>query len=220
MFLKLYCSESVLATLAGAGKKSVDEKTIRKWCWLFVEEINHLKYKVIVFENRFRGDVGNLCLISVDGTDFRIYNTLPFWTGWFSHKFKGPGLRYEVALNIMTGDIVWIHGPFPCGKYPDITIFRSALKQELPNNEKAEADLGYRGEAAKIRLPVAGDDVQQRVRSRHETVNRRFKQFECLGRVFRHNLGKHGSVFGAVAVITQLGIGSGEKLFQVKEYRS
>jgi hypothetical protein len=53
MFLKLYCAKSVLATLAGARQKSVDEKTFRKWSWLFVEEINHLKYRVILFENCF-----------------------------------------------------------------------------------------------------------------------------------------------------------------------
>jgi hypothetical protein len=52
MFLKLYCAESVLATLTGAGQKSVDKKTFRKWTWLFVEEIIHLKYRVILFENR------------------------------------------------------------------------------------------------------------------------------------------------------------------------
>jgi hypothetical protein len=123
MFLKLYCAESVLATLAGARQKSVDEKSFRKWTWLFVEESNHLKYRVILFENRFHGNVGNICLISVDGTDFRIFNILPFWTGWFSHKFKGPGVQYEVALNIMMEDIVWINGPFPCGRYPNISIF-------------------------------------------------------------------------------------------------
>jgi hypothetical protein len=83
MFLKLHCAESVLATLAGAGQKSVDEKTFRKWTWLFVEEINHLKYRVILFENHLHGDVGNICLISLDGTDFRIFNILyPFgWVG-------------------------------------------------------------------------------------------------------------------------------------------
>jgi hypothetical protein len=150
MFLKLYCAQSVLATLAGAGEKSMDEKTFRKWTWLFVEEINHLKYRVILFENRFHGDVGNICLISVDGTDFWIFNILPFWTGWLSHKFKGPGIRHKVALNIMMGDIVWINGPIRCGCDPDITIFRLSLKHELLPGEKAEADLGYRGEQVKI----------------------------------------------------------------------
>jgi hypothetical protein len=71
-----------------------------------------------------------------------------------------------VALNIMMEDIVWINGPFPCGRYPNISIFWSSLKHELSPGEKAEADLGYRGEQAKIWLPVAGDDVQQRVRLR------------------------------------------------------
>jgi hypothetical protein len=63
MLLKLYCAKSVLATLAGARQKSVDEKTFRKWSWLFVEKINHLKYRVILFENHFRGSMGNICLI-------------------------------------------------------------------------------------------------------------------------------------------------------------
>jgi hypothetical protein len=179
-----------------------------------------LKYRVILFENHFCGDVGNIGLISVDWTDFRIFNILPFWTGWFSHKFKGPGVRYEVALNIMMGDIVWINGPFPCGCYPDITIFWSSLKHELSPGEKAEADLGYRVEQAKIRLPVAGDDVQQCIHSRHETVNCHFKLFDCLGHMFRHKLEKHGSMFGAVAVITQLGIDEGDKFFDVSNYHS
>jgi hypothetical protein len=88
--------------------------------------------------------------------------------------------------------------------------------QKLSPGEKAEADLGYRGEQAKIRLPVAGDDVKQHVRLRYETVNCHFKQFDCLGRVFRHKLEKHG----AAPVITQLGIDDGNKLFYVSNYRS
>jgi hypothetical protein len=100
-------------------------------------------------------------------------------------------------------------------------MFWSSLKHKLLPGEKAEADLGYRrGEQAKIWLPVAGDDVQQRVRSRHETVNHSFKQFDCLGWVFRHKLEKHGSMFGAIAVITQLGIDDGNKLFDVSNYSS
>ena len=86
MFLKLYCSEAVLSSLAGG----VHEQTFRKWSWYFVHEIANLQYKVILWENRFRGDIGNVCLVSVDGTDFEIYQLSPFWTGWYSHKFKGP----------------------------------------------------------------------------------------------------------------------------------
>jgi hypothetical protein len=60
----------------------------------------------IQWENRFRGNIGNECLVSVDGTDFQINEPTPFSKGYYSHKFNGPGLRYEIALNIMTGDIV------------------------------------------------------------------------------------------------------------------
>ena len=47
MFMKLYCSESVLAALAGG----VHEQTFRKWSWYFVEEIANLQYKVILWSN-------------------------------------------------------------------------------------------------------------------------------------------------------------------------
>ena len=135
MFLKLYCSEPVLAALAGG----VHEQTYRKWSWYFVEQIANLQYRVLLWSNRFKGDTGNTCLISVDGTDFQIYQWEPFWKGWFSHKFKGPGVRYEVGVCILTGDIVWLHGPFPCGLWPDLKIFRKSLKQQLLEGEKVVA---------------------------------------------------------------------------------
>jgi hypothetical protein len=213
-FLKLYCAEAVLAALVGG----VDEKTFRKWAWYFVEQISDLQYTVICWANRFQGDVGNLCLVSVDGTDFQIYQWKPFWKGWFSHKFKGPGVRYEVGLCIMTGHIVWIHGPFPCGKWPDLKIFRNAMKQQLSPGEKVQADLGYRGEPDYIVLPTGVNDIGQRVRARHETVNKRFKQWGILHRVFRHEVSKHQPAFGSVAVITELAIEHGEELFGVEGY--
>lgn len=43
MFLKVYASESVLCALAGG----VDEKTFRKWTWLFVYEINDLYPEIV-----------------------------------------------------------------------------------------------------------------------------------------------------------------------------
>lgn len=160
-------------------------------------------------------DEGNICLVSVDGTDFRILNWKPFWTGWYSHKFHGPGVRYEVAVCILTGHIVWINGPFPCGRYADITIFRRDLIHELEDNEKVEADKGYRGEPNFIVTPQEDNLVQSAVRGRHETVNKRFKQFGCLYQTFRHGLQKHFFCFNAVVALTQLAIENGEPLYQV-----
>ena len=123
---------------------------------------------------------------------------------------------------IQTGDIVWINGPFPCGNYPDITIFRCGLKQKLLRaKEKAQADLGYRGEPRTVIIPNEFDreDIKRLkddVRARHETVNKRLKQFGILKHVFLHDLDKHQPAFEAVAVITQLSIQNGEPLYQVQ----
>ena len=83
----------------------------------------------IKWENRFLGDKGKTCKVANDGTDFRIYEPQPFSKKWFSNKFNGPGLQYEVAINIQTGDIVWINGPYKCGAWTDIKIFRHKLKK-------------------------------------------------------------------------------------------
>ena len=175
----------------------------------------------ILWRNRHHGDIGVKAKISVDGTDFRLPQQHPP-KRWFSHKFKCSGYRYEIAVSIQSGDIVWINGPFPCGDYPDISIFRRGLKQKLLQaREKAQADLGYRGEALTAIIPNEFDSkaiqkLKTDVRARHETVNKRFKQFSALSHVFRHELEKHKSVFEAVAVITQIAIGNGEPLYQVQ----
>ena len=70
-------------------------------------------------ENRKDGDMGEDCLVTVDGKDFETDkqgNVKIFWVC----KFKNSGLCYEFAFCIKTGWLVWIHGPFPCGNWPDI----------------------------------------------------------------------------------------------------
>ena len=178
----------------------------------------------ILLSNRFLLQNGSACLMSVDGTDFRILNPTKFWKGWYSHKFKGPGLRYEVALSIQGGDIVWVNGPFPAGAWPDINIFRGWLKKELLPGERVEADDGYRGDISldtpdKFNYTAYQDECKFNVRARQETVNKRFKQFNILSDRFRHDRGKHAPVFNAIAVVTQVSLRSGEPLFPV-EYRT
>lgn len=73
---------------------------------------------------------------------------------WFSHKFKKSGVRYEVALGIKTGDICWFSGPYMCGLWPDIEIFRASLITFLDPYERVEADNGYVGEALPFELYV------------------------------------------------------------------
>ena len=163
-------------------------------------------------------DIGNDCLISVDGTDFRVPER---GKQWYSHKFKKSGVRYEIGLCIRTGVIVWIHGPFNCGEWNDIAIFRDSLCSHLAEaGERAEADDGYIGEAPTyIKCPKSFTAVEEtqamqaRARMRQETVNKRFKHFGILKQVFRHFIPHHGDVFRACAVLTQLSILNGEPLF-------
>ena len=158
--------------------------------------------------------------MNVDGADFKIQNQNPFSKSWYSHKFNGPALRYELASCIQTGDIVWMNGPFKPGTWNDIAIFCVGLKNKLEDaNEKAEADLGYRGEPNTVRHPyvfISKSDIKAKKmsRGRHETINRRMKQFNCLSQTFRHNVNNHQDVFQAVAVITQISFDCGEKPWQ------
>ena len=102
------------------------------------------------WEDRFSGDVGAACLDIVDGTDFQIYEPKSPLKKWYSHKFNGAGLCYEVAINIQMGCIVWIHGPFPCGSFNDLTIFCGGLMHIVYLGDILEADNGYHGKPTKI----------------------------------------------------------------------
>lgn len=157
--------------------------------------------------------------MSVDGVDFHVSQ---HGSGFSSHKFgKKSGLRYEIALCIQTGDVVWINGPFPCGMYNDLTIFRSALMTELAYAERVEADDGYIGEhprhvkcPAGFANPPECEFMQQRV-NKQETINNRLKFWGILKQFFRHHefLCRHGDVVRAILVLTQIAINQGEQLF-------
>ena len=91
----------------------------------------------------------------------------------------------------------------------------------LAPNERVETDDGYVGEAPQhVKCPrnftnkPETEAMQQRVRNRQETVNNRFKFWGILRQVYRHDIAKHGYAFRAIAVITQLSINNGEKLFE------
>ena len=60
--------------------------------------------------------------------------------------------------------------------------------------------------------------IKQEIRCRQETINKRFKHFEVLKTTFRHDISLHADIFRAVAVLVQLQIEEGEKLFDVDQY--
>lgn len=181
----------------------------------------------VKWENRLIGDVGAVCLVTVDGTDFHIHEPKPFNKRWWSHKFNGPGIRYEIAICIQTGLIVWVNGPFACGEWTDIVIFRSALihmldRQGRHKPEMVEADGGYNGEAMHVRVrdepnvSVIQFIAKARARARHEAVNGRLKAFVVLRVKFRHSLHLHGAVFRAVVVVVvNIAMANGSPTFHV-----
>ena len=215
MFLKLYGTEATLC-----GKAKCDEKTFRKWSWKFVQAIALLLHRVVVFDRRFLGANGHRHTMSIDGTDCRINEPTPFDRKWYSHKFRSAGVRYEIGVALRRSEIVWVNGPFPCGRNPDLVIFRNGLKARLRAGERVLADKGYRGEAGCVDIPRDQDPAnlrrwKARIASRHETVNKRLKNFNVLVVPFRHNLRKHRSVFHAVTVVTQVNLTNGDPLFDV-----
>jgi hypothetical protein len=45
------------------------------------------------------------------------------------YKYAGKStlVRYEPGVDILTGNLVWIQGPHPAGKFTDIKIFKKVL---------------------------------------------------------------------------------------------
>ncbi len=132
------------------------------------------------------------------------------------------GAEVRAWLDILAGNLVWIQGPYPAGKYNNIKIFNSVLRHYLEPGERVEADNGYVGHADKIKClhntcnPEENLAIQACVRSWHETWNGRLKNWGILAQVYSHDIVAHGMVFHACTVVSQLSIANGEPLFEVE----
>lgn len=93
------------------------------------------------FEKRFVGCSHSPYKLSVYCTDFMIFEAVS--SQWYSHKFQGIGLLYEVGVSIRGSNIVWAHGPFHCWKHTHLSISRRGLKRHFLSDEKLVADQGY-----------------------------------------------------------------------------
>ena len=121
-FMKSHSVEAVSTRVVG-----VDNKTFRKWAWIFVFAIKSLKSEVTIWDNRFRNwDQKATCLASVDGTDCPIKEPWPFDASMCSQKLNGPGCKHEVAVATKTCDTVRINGPFKAGTNESLALFSSS----------------------------------------------------------------------------------------------
>ena len=176
---------------------------------LMVVCLHDVQQPQIRWQDRLKDDRGKTCKVTVDGTDFRIPRQRPHSRDrqYYSHKFKHAALRYEVAVCIQTGLMVWINGPFRAGKWPDVNIFRRDLKGKLLPGEMIEADRGYRDPSVRhCDVVVSRSDARAKSRAmrRHETVNSDLKTFGCLNQQWRHELGKHSVAFSSCAFLIQM----------------
>ena len=84
-------------------------------------------------------NVLNNCTMTVNGTDFRILQKGAATKGnaFASHKYAGKSaLHYKLGVDILAGNLVWIQGPYPTGKYTDIKIFNKVLWNFLEPGER------------------------------------------------------------------------------------
>lgn len=85
----------------------------------------------------------------------------------------------------------------------------------LNSNERTIADRGYNDEKFFILPNEENMKLHKRILARHETINKRIKQFNILSVPFRNNLKRHPMVFHAILNLTQTSLENGEPLFRI-----
>jgi DDE superfamily endonuclease len=121
------------------------------------------------------------------------------------------------VLSTNESKVLSVIGPYPAAE-SDISVFRRAdgIMNRIPPNKKFIGDKGYAGEDSKISTPNTHDaleikDYKKRARARHETFNKRLKDFAILRHVFRHgqctqeeqSFKEHQVVFESICVLLQ-----------------
>ena len=107
---------------------------------------------------------------------------------WYTKKFDAAGLRYEIAVSIIGGDIVWVNGPFLPGLINDQKVFETqGLLSHLEKGKRVEADNGYQHldpefvrSKSGILHPPDPDGLRNSVMARQEMVNKRIKKIAIL----------------------------------------
>ncbi len=140
-----------------------------------------------------------------------------------SHKYSGKSaLRYELGVNILARNLVWVEGPYPAGMWPDLKIFNNILVHCLEPGECVEANNGYMGHPEKVKCPhndcnlAENLRMQGAARSRHETFNGCLKNWGILEKNTAMTSQHMKQLFYTCAMITQLSVVNREPLFNVE----
>jgi hypothetical protein len=220
-WLRIYDTESNHAGFWNCCENTARWKT-DKYVKAFQKLKNH-KVKWIFADPENPPD--EVFIASVDGIHCQIseIRTKPDKV-WCSYKNKKPGVVYELAIAVYDSSLVWINGPFPAGT-SDLNVFRApgGLKEQIPQGKRLIADQGYLAEKqlCSLRNPLdtlAVKQLKARAKARHETFNKRLKEWNVLSQRFRStrdSLSKHKTVFEACCVLTQYDIEDNHPLFDV-----
>lgn len=220
-FLKVYETED-----RREGLFDLSPKTMRDWQWYYVKKIQALKGEKIVFPEDFGSDIW---ILSVDCSDCPIeeiaHHTLSQDSELWSFKLNGPGLRYELGIDLFRSSLIWMNGPFKPRSLNDNTIFAEfGLKEKLAAlGKKGLGDKIYNGHPDECSTFNSVDTsavrtFKARVQMRHEQFNGMMKEFKVTSTKFRHKpdkIEKHTSCYEAVAVICQYRLEHGEPLFDL-----
>lgn len=139
-----------------------------------------------------------------------VHPTLSKNPEFFSHKSNGPGLAYELALDLYDSTLVWLSGPFKAG-CSDKKIYKhpGGLRSMIPKGKKVVADGGYANKkwlemaSPNSRDPELLSTFKARAKMRQENFHSKIKVFNALSGNFRHSIERHKVCFEAACVIAQ-----------------
>ena len=104
----------------------------------------------------------------------------------------------------------------------DLQIARIGICDVLPEGERIIADRIYT-DVHRFEACPTGDAIHPMERTikvllaRHETINKRMKDYKCMRDIWRHGWRKHNLAFAALINIVQMCLLHGEPLFDIAD---
>ena len=115
--------------------------------------------------------------------------------------------------------IVWYGGGYKTGEYNDLQLARLEFVHQLGDGEKAIGDKGYKDSRYFLYPKWDLSDMRKRVikkiMARHEDVNGRIKDYNCMMHHFRHGWEKHNCSFESIIRLVQIKIENGQPLASI-----
>lgn len=204
--------------------------TISKKVFAMVRRFSYLMSTKITWPEEFNRDDTVTLIYTVDGKHCRVYEQPhPEMTKdrkWYSHKFKGPGVTYEVALHIWKSKIIHISKGIRKASVHDKTMYTEpgGLRSKTREGKMGIADGAYKAGEAEEPLPIFRPNSHNRplarkfsarARARQESHYGRIDNFKCMKETWRHGVDLHCVTFEAINVILQYQYDNGHPLFDV-----